>query len=101
MPGGIHPPPAVIESWPIANLENPVLRSNTNLAIIITFLCLATLVVSARLWARCVIQRNVALDDYLIIGALLCTISMGTASCLGMICFSYCHSLFPPYLEAN
>jgi hypothetical protein len=90
MPGGLNPPVSVIESWPTANVVNPTLRDNTFIVIILTFLVLSTLIVSARLWARGVIQRSFALDDYLILGAILCTASMGISSCLGI------HSAFPP-----
>jgi hypothetical protein len=84
MPGGLTPPLSVIESWPTANLTNPELRSDAYFIIIITFLSLSTVVVFARLWARGVIQRSLALDDYLIFVALMCTASMGVSSCLGM-----------------
>jgi len=89
MPGGIRPPISVITSWPAANLENPTLRDNTLLVVIITFLVLSGLTVSARLWARGVIQRNLSLDDFMIIGALLCTISMTIVSVLAMAKYGF------------
>jgi hypothetical protein len=83
MGGGIHPPLSVIGTWPTANLVDPVLRSNTNSVVIITFLVIAGLTVGARLWARCIIQRNAAPEDYLIIGAFVCALSMAISSVLG------------------
>lgn len=83
MGGGIHPPLSVIGSWPPANLVDPVLRSNTNSIVIITFLVLAGLTIGARLWARGIIQRNLAFEDYLIIGAYVSALAMAIGSVLG------------------
>jgi hypothetical protein len=91
MPGGIHPPISVIESWPTANLEDPTLRGNTFSIVILTFLVLSGLTVCGRLWARGVIQRNLALDDYMIIGAFLCTTGMATGSVLGTYFLKWQH----------
>jgi len=87
MPGGLHPPISVIASWPRANLRDPSVRSDTFSIVIIFFLVLSGLTVGARLWARGVIQRNFAPEDYMIIGAFLCALAMASASVLGTYSF--------------
>lgn len=73
MPGGLHPPPEVIASWPAANHVDPIRRDWTLaiLTIILFFLTLA--LVSARLWARFILQHNAGIDDAIIIIAMVPT----------------------------
>jgi hypothetical protein len=68
---GLLAPVSVIVGWPPANYIDPPTRSN---AILVTACILGPLtlfIVSARLWARFIIQRNPGLDDYLIALALI------------------------------
>jgi hypothetical protein len=70
MPGGVHPPQAVIDSWPKPS-SNPKLIGY-EIIISMTILYVFTLgVVSARLWARVVTKRDVGLDDALIVAAMV------------------------------
>jgi hypothetical protein len=76
------PPISVILDWPPANYTNPPTRSN---AIIVTACILGPLtllIVSARLWARFIIQRNAGLDDYLIALALIPIAGLTASICL-------------------
>jgi hypothetical protein len=66
MPGGVHPPPSVIASWPKPNFVNPVTQDWTVAAILLMFLSVTFLIVCARFWARLVIAKNAGLDDILI-----------------------------------
>ncbi|OJD22069.1 hypothetical protein ACJ73_06589 [Blastomyces percursus] len=63
MPGGFHPPPSVIKSWPKPNYVDPEAKGHDLVAISITLGLLATIAVGARLWVRLKIQRNPGLDD--------------------------------------
>ncbi|OCL09519.1 hypothetical protein AOQ84DRAFT_264547, partial [Glonium stellatum] len=69
MPGGIHPPPSVIASWPKPNYITPDTRGPGVAVVAGIFGALAFATVSARLWARAIVQRNVGIDDYLMVVA--------------------------------
>jgi hypothetical protein len=73
MPGGIHPPLAVLEEW--AKIGNPLHPTETRgwgLAILcIVLYTLATVVVLARLWARFKVRQTSGLDDALIVLAMV------------------------------
>src|ERR1700742_4647399 len=71
MPGGIHPPAAVIMSWPTPNHINP---ETHGLQVTITtgiLLSLAILAVAGRLYARLVLLPSFGWDDGLIVIALV------------------------------
>jgi hypothetical protein len=89
MGGGIHPPLSTIAKWP-APSDDPVRRSKADWIICVVFMLLATVVVLMRLWARCVIQRRMDLDDYAIVGGLIFTLGMGIAICLGTMSIFLC-----------
>ena len=72
MPGGLHPPLAVIASWPKPNYIDPVTHGNALLVITIIALVLVPVVVIARLWARFVILRKPGWDDFLLCIAMVC-----------------------------
>jgi len=65
------PPLSIAQNWPTPNYDDPVTRSKTALVISILLGTVMLAVVAARLWARVFIQRNVGLDDWIIIVALV------------------------------
>jgi hypothetical protein len=71
MPGGFHPPPSVIATWPAPNYVNPESKGNQLLVVSSVFAILAIAVVLARLWVRVKIQRNAGIDDLFIFLALV------------------------------
>lgn len=81
MGGGVDPPLSTIAKWP-APSDHPMLRSKADWIICVVFMGLATLTVMMRLWARCVIQRRMDLDDYIIVAAWIFTTGMGVTICL-------------------
>lgn len=74
MPGGIHPPLAVIATWPAPSLD-PIQRGWNIPIVLIIFTSITFLVVVARLWARLVVQKNPGLDDIVIVLAMVCCCS--------------------------
>lgn len=70
MPGGIHPPPSVIAQWPKPNYDDPVTQSGL-VPVIVIFTVLSCCMVTARLLVRGVMQRNMGLDDWIIIAAMV------------------------------
>lgn len=69
MPGGIHPSPQVIASWPRPNYENPETRGY-GLVILTSILAfVSTFVVVLRLWTRATVTRNFGIDDWVILAA--------------------------------
>lgn len=73
MPGGIHPPPETIVSWgPRHNYEDPFQKSGL-VPVIVIFTVLTFWVVSARIYVRGVLQKDLGLDDWLIIAAIVST----------------------------
>jgi len=72
MPGGYHPPPSVVASWPAPNYINPPLYNRTNPVTTAAVLGLISVVfVGARMVARFKIQHNAGLDDWLMLAALV------------------------------
>ena len=71
MPGGLHPPLSVIESWPPPNYLNPVTRGHGLSILCIILFIITPSIVGARLWARIIILRKPGLDDVLICFALV------------------------------
>jgi hypothetical protein len=72
MPGGYHPPPSVLASWPAPNYVDPPLFSLSNPVVTIAILgIVSVVVVGARMVARFKIQRNAGLDDWLMLAALV------------------------------
>ena len=70
MPGGTHPPLSVIGSWP--NHSPNFERRGWGIPIVVMVLfSISIAVVSARLWARLVIQRNSGIDDLFIVAAMV------------------------------
>jgi hypothetical protein len=68
---GLLPPLSVIIQWPTPNYEDPVTRSK---AVLITSCVLGAIMIAvmgARMWARVVIQRNVGLDDWIMVAAMV------------------------------
>jgi hypothetical protein len=63
MPGGFHPPLAVIASWPKPNYRNPETQGRALFAISVTLIFIATVVVVLRLFVRLKIQRQLGPDD--------------------------------------
>ena len=64
MPGGFHPPPSVIASWPEPNYVDPEARGKGLIVTSGIFGISAFLVVVARLAVRIRIHRRLGLDDY-------------------------------------
>lgn len=71
MPGGLHPPLSVMESWPARNTINPETHGAASIVLPVIFGSIAVTAVILRLWARCVIQRQGKLDDIFIALALV------------------------------
>lgn len=74
MGGGLIPPPELLAEWAMNRERFPYGERRGPFLIILlsVLLALTLVVVAARLWARCKIQRNFGLDDLLIIMALVC-----------------------------
>ncbi|EEP77155.1 predicted protein [Uncinocarpus reesii 1704] len=83
MPGGFHPPPAVMATWPTPNYINPQEKGPGVViaAAVLGFVMLV--IVGLRLWVRFGLQREPGLDDYIIAVALLPAI--GLAIVMGII----------------
>ena len=73
MPGGVHPPFSVIEQWAeISNPEHPTQTKGSTVVILaILMYAMDICIVLARLWARARLQRNLGLDDVLIVAAMV------------------------------
>lgn len=68
MPGGLHPPIALIASWPLNYTPGEFETSGFYIVIIVAaFLGLAWLVFFLRMWSRIFIAKNFGVDDALII----------------------------------
>ncbi|KAF2417516.1 hypothetical protein EJ08DRAFT_80639 [Tothia fuscella] len=83
MPGGLHPPKAVIVEW-IKKSHNPNKEvRGWELTILILVLSVITLItIGARLWARLIIRRNAGLDDAIIVAAWIPTVGLAIAEIL-------------------
>ena len=85
MPGGIHPPHAVVATWPRPNFVDPIKHSHAT-AGVMTVLGIAVVgTVLARLWARAVVQRRAGLDDWLMLVSLVPTIGLIIGTVIGML----------------
>ena len=71
MPGGIHPPPQVIASWPAPNYENPQTQGPALMAVTILLSAVGVFTVAARVYSRIVITKVPGLDDALAVGSLV------------------------------
>jgi hypothetical protein len=71
MPGGLHPPLEVIALWPAPNFVNPEGRGRVTSIIAGVLSPITFFMVFARLWVRFYLQRNVGLDDWLMIAAIV------------------------------
>ncbi|GLA38632.1 hypothetical protein AnigIFM63309_005935 [Aspergillus niger] len=83
MPGGLHPPLSVMESWPARNTINPESHGPASIVLPVIFGSIAVTAVILRLWARCVIQRQGKLDDFFIALALIPAIGLNISFPLG------------------
>ncbi|OCK80245.1 hypothetical protein K432DRAFT_298128 [Lepidopterella palustris CBS 459.81] len=83
MPGGLHPPLSVIETWPIPNYVNPETRDWTVPVLLIVLFVVTFFVFCARMWARLVVGRNAGLDDALVAAAMIPLLGLTLAVCLG------------------
>lgn len=71
MPGGIHPPQELLAQWVLRhNYEDPFQRSGL-IPIIVIFTIFSILMVSARMYVRGYMQRNLGLDDWVLIAAMV------------------------------
>ncbi len=84
MAGGIHPPLSIIESWPTPNFIDPITRGSSLVVLCTVLGTCSIFFVSARLWARSVIQHNNRVDDYFMIAAILPALGLVVGICLGM-----------------
>ena len=73
MPGGIHPPPQVIASWPTPNYENPQTQGPALMAVTILLSAVGVFTVGARLYSRIAITKVPGLDDALAVISLVST----------------------------
>ncbi|KAI8931084.1 hypothetical protein NX059_012095 [Plenodomus lindquistii] len=69
MPGGIHPPPEVIHSWPKPNYVNPETRPDTVLILACIMGPITVGMLLARLWVRIMIQKRPGWDDWIMLAA--------------------------------
>jgi hypothetical protein len=68
MPGGLHPPIAVILSWSSkVNYIDPPTRGWSMVILCTVLLTCTYIVVGMRLWARLVVAKSGGIDDALII----------------------------------
>jgi hypothetical protein len=68
MPGGLHPPIAVILSWATkVNYIDPPTRGWSIVILVTVLLTCTYIVVGMRLWARLVVAKSGGIDDALII----------------------------------
>ncbi|PYI00513.1 hypothetical protein BO78DRAFT_289142, partial [Aspergillus sclerotiicarbonarius CBS 121057] len=94
MPGGLHPPLSVIESWPAPNTTDPESHSHAAAILAAIFGGIAVVTVSLRLWARCVIQRQGGLDDIFVALALIPTIGLNIGVPLGAYVYGENHHVW-------
>ncbi|RAL06194.1 uncharacterized protein BO80DRAFT_370731, partial [Aspergillus ibericus CBS 121593] len=94
MPGGLHPPLSVIESWPAPNTTDPESHSHAASILAAIFGGIAVVTVSLRLWARCVIQRQGGWDDICVAFALIPTIGLNIAVPLGAYVYGENHHVW-------
>lgn len=73
------PPLDVLLSWPKPNYVDPVTRGPSLMIIELTLLPIAMIVVFLRLWVRIAWLHKSWYDDYLMIVAMVCSITVGLA----------------------
>jgi hypothetical protein len=66
----------VVLSWPLPNYVDPVRRGWGIVILIIILFVLTAIAVSARLWARLVIQSSAGVDDAIIVACMVLKSSM-------------------------
>ncbi|KAF1914747.1 hypothetical protein BDU57DRAFT_453234 [Ampelomyces quisqualis] len=69
--GGLHPPPDILQSWPLPNFKNPDERGWEAPTVLIIVMGLTFLIYIARMWARLALTKNAGLDDILMSLAML------------------------------
>jgi hypothetical protein len=67
MPGGPHPPLAVILSWPAPNYVNPESQGNALVVVSLLLASLATVLVVLRISTRVWIIRHPGADDFFVV----------------------------------
>ncbi|RDL30491.1 Uncharacterized protein BP5553_10369 [Venustampulla echinocandica] len=77
MPGGFHPPAAVILAWPKPNYTDPQAKGNELLVITIICMTLSTAAVLARLWVQIRHQKKLRVDDLMLVICMVPTIGIG------------------------
>jgi hypothetical protein len=70
MPGGLHPPLSVIESWPSSSHHSRSASRHGVVAMACVLMVLSLLVVAARLRARS-LRKNYDWDDYLLLASMV------------------------------
>lgn len=72
MPGGFHPPPSVIASWPTPNYVDPPTKGKGLFALSLILCIVAIILVGARLYVRGRMQRQLGFDDLFLAIGLVC-----------------------------
>jgi hypothetical protein len=68
MPGGLHPPEALLLEWAAkANYVNPVTRGNGIPVMEVILLVLCVLIVALRVYTRAFLTKSFGVDDALVI----------------------------------
>ncbi|PWY84998.1 integral membrane protein [Aspergillus heteromorphus CBS 117.55] len=91
MPGGLHPPLSVMESWPAPNTVDPESHGPAATIVCAVFGSIAVVIVAMRLWARCIIQRRGGLDDIIVAVALIPLIGINIAVPIGSSVYGEIH----------
>lgn len=68
--GGLHPPVSQVLQWPYPHYKDPTLRHGA-VPVIIVFTVLTLCMIAARIFVRGVMQRNMGLDDWLVLLAMV------------------------------
>lgn len=68
--GGLHPPISQLLHWPKPDYNNPPLRHGA-VPVVVIFTVLALCMIAARIFVRGVMQRNMGLDDWLVLLAMV------------------------------
>ena len=73
------PPPAVILQWPAPDYTHPKTRGPALLIVNIIFLSIVLIAVTGRFYSRLVIRKQLGLDDYMCVPALVSSPSLLSA----------------------
>lgn len=84
MPGGIHPPPQVIASWPAPNYENPETRGWSLTITTVVLASIALAVFLLRLWSRLFLTHNAGADDWVLLAAMVRAVQRRSAETLAL-----------------